>query len=66
MMEYIYCFDVNVLDGAHMEVPSVLYQTSLTRVGSTPRESQELSLAITVVHYTRFLVNPSGMFVGVY
>jgi hypothetical protein len=47
--------DVRVLEGTHMEVPSILYQISLTRVGSTPTERPELSLAITVVHYTRLL-----------
>jgi hypothetical protein len=44
-----------------MEVPSILYQISLTRVGSISREKTKLSLAITVVHYMRLLVNPSGM-----
>jgi len=41
-----------VLEGTHMELPSILYQISLTRVGSI---SRKLSLAMTVVHHTRLL-----------
>jgi hypothetical protein len=50
-----------VLEGAHMEVPSILYQISLMRVGNIFREKTKTFPCDNSSTLHALTVNPSGI-----